>query len=189
MTKKTILLTILILSIFLAIFSVTKFLMSKNEFQDNFIEFSTPSEQLIELEKGEYDLFELSTKSDTEKDIDYIISIQEADPILIEINEDINNSVENTRTTIRLAINDKVYKSIGSFEIDDKQSVKLVSSVASSQIDKLAYTLKGKTKTFFDVMKFGLLFFIGAIGIIISGISLIIIINKRKTITEKTTME
>ena len=183
MTKKTILLTILILSIFLAIFSVTKFLMSKNEFQENFVEFSTPSEQQIVLEKGEYDLFELSTKSDLKKDIDYIVSIQETDPMIIEISEDINDVVENINTRISFTIKDKVYKSFGYFEIDNQQSVKLISNVNGSQIDNLAYTLKGKTGTFFNIMKFGLLFFISVVGILISGISLIIMMNKKKAIT------
>jgi len=183
MIKRTILLTILILSISLGVFSVAKFLMSKNEFQENFVEFSTPSEQQIVLEKGEYDLFELSIKSDVKKDIDYIVSIQETDPMIIEISEDINDTVENINTRISFTINDKVYKSFGYFEIDNQQSVKLISNVTSSQIDNLAYTLKGKTGTFFNIMKFGLLFFISVVGILISGISLIIMMNKKKAIT------
>ncbi|MGZ2371651.1 hypothetical protein ACXR6G_17865 [Ancylomarina sp. YFZ004] len=188
MTKKTILLTILIFSILLGAFSVTKFLMSKNEFQERFVEFSTPSEQQIVLEEGIYDLFELSTKSDIENDIDYIISIQETNPMLIEISEDTNDSVENLKTTIRFTINDNVYKSIGYFEIDNKQSVTLISNVTSSQIDKLAYKIKTNTNTFFDVMKFGLLFLISVVGILISGISLIVIINKKKTIANDATI-
>ncbi len=188
MTKRTILFTILILSILLGVFSGTKSLLSKNEFQERFVEFSTPSEQQIVLEAGEYDLFELSTKSDLKKDIDYSISIQETDPMLIEISEDTNDSIEDLKVTIRYTITDKVYKSIGYFEIDTKQSVKLISNVNSSQIDKLAYKIKLKTSPFFDAMKFGFLFFISVVGIIISGISLIIIINKKKTITDEGTM-
>ncbi len=188
MTKRNILFTILIISILLGVFSGTNSFLSKNEFQEGFVEFSTPSEQQIVLEEGEYEFFELSTKSDLKKDIDYIFSIQEIDPMLIEISEDTNDSVENLKTTIRFTINENVYTSLGYLKIDNKQPVTLISNVASSQIDKLAYKIKGKTSPFFDAMKFGFLFLISVAGILVSGISLIIIMNKKKTITDEATM-
>ena len=119
MKKTNILLTILIISLISGIYFLTNIFNSSNEFKKDFNEFKTPSELKIELEKGVYDVFELSTKlKGIEKsDIDYLITEKGENSKIIEIDVDTNNSINKNKTTVTFTIYDEVFKSIGQFEI------------------------------------------------------------------------
>lgn len=181
MKKTSILLTIFILSTVSGVYFLINIFNSGKDFKDDFIEFETPSELKIELDSGIYDLFELSTelKGIEKYDIDYLITEKGENPIIIEIGLDTIDSVNKNKTTITYTIFDEKFKSIGGFEINEKQSVKIVSNIDDKRIDKLAYRKKETSKSFFGVIKFAgfLLFSTG--GFLISGILLLISIKKK----------
>jgi hypothetical protein len=176
MKKTTVLLTILIISVISGIYFLTNIFNSSNDFKKDFNEFETPSELKIELDKGIYNLFELSTKlNGIEKyDIDYLITENGKNPKIIEIDLDTITSINKNKTTITYTIYDKVFKSIGQFEIDEKQYVKIISNINDKQIDKLAYRQKETSKSFFGIMKSSLLLLFSIAGFLISGILLLI---------------
>ena len=181
MKKINILLTILIISLVSGIYFLTNIFNSSNEFKKDFNEFETPSELKIELDKGIYDLFELSTKLKgiDKSDIDYLITVKGENPKIIEIELDTIDSIKKNKATITYTIYDKVFKSIGQFEINEKQSVKIVSKINDKQIDKLAYRQKETSKSFFGVMKSSLLLLFSIVGFLISGIILLITRKKK----------
>ncbi len=181
MKKTNILLTILIISLISGIYFLTNIFNSSNDFKKDFNEFETPSELKIELDKGIYDLFELSTKlKGIEKsDIDYLITEKGENPKIIKIDLDTIASINKNKTTITFTINDKVFKSIGQFEIDEKQYVKIALNINDKQIDKLAYRQKETSKSFFGIMKYSLLLLFSIIGFLISGIILLIARKKK----------
>ncbi|MFO7720740.1 MAG: hypothetical protein R6W85_09925 [Gillisia sp.] len=182
MNKINVLLPIFIISIVSGVYFLINIFNSSNDFKDDFNEFETPSELNIELDPGIYDLFEMSTKlKGIEKyDIDYLISEKGRNPKIIEIGLDTIDSIFKNKKTITYTIYDEKFKSIGQFEINKKQSVKIVSNINDKRIDKLAYRKKETSKSFFGVMKFsGLLFFSTGV-FLISGILLLITIKKNK---------
>jgi len=173
MKKTNILLTILIISLISGIYFLINIFNSSNDFKKDFNEFETPSELKIELDKGIYDLYELSTKlKGIEKsDIDYLITVKGENPKIIEIDLD---TIDKNKTTITYTINDMVFKSIGQFEINEKQSVNIISKINDKQIDKLAYRQKETSKSFFGIMRSSLLLLFSVVGFLISGIILLI---------------
>ena len=166
MKKTNILLTILIISLISGIYFLINIFNSSNDFKKDFNEFETPSELKIELDKGIYDLYELSTKlKGIEKsDIDYLITVKGENPKIIEIDLD---TIDKNKTTITYTINDMVFKSIGQFEINEKQSVNIISKINDKQIDKLAYRQKETSKSFFGIMRSSLLLLFSVSGIIL----------------------
>ena len=181
MKKTNILLTILIISLISGIYFLINIFNSSNEFKKDFSEFETPSELKIELDKGIYDIFELSTKLTAieKSDIDYLITVKGQNPKIIEIDRNTIDSINKNKVTITYTVFDKVFKSIGQFEINEKQSVKIVSKINDKQIDKLAYRQKETSKSFFGVMRSSLLLFISIGGFFISGTILLINRNKK----------
>jgi hypothetical protein len=178
MKKTNILLTILIISLISGIYFLINIFNSSNDFKKDFNEFETPSELKIELDKGIYDLYELSTKlKGIEKsDIDYLITVKGENPKIIEIELD---TIDKNKTTITYTINDMVFKSIGQFEINEKQSVNIISKINDKQIDKLAYRQKETSKSFFGIMRSSLLLLFSVVGFLISGIILLITRKKK----------
>ncbi|MGB5364359.1 MAG: hypothetical protein WBN17_13755 [Aureibaculum sp.] len=178
MKKTNILLTILIISLISGIYFLINIFNSSNDFKKDFNEFETPSELKIELDKGIYDLYELSTKlKGIEKsDIDYLITVKGENPKIIEIDLD---TIDKNKTTITYTINDMVFKSIGQFEINEKQSVNIISKINDKQIDKLAYRQKETSKSFFGIMRSSLLLLFSVVGFLISGIILLITRKKK----------
>ena len=178
MKKTNILLTILIISLISGIYFLINIFNSSNDFKKDFNEFETPSELKIELDKGIYDLYELSTKlKGIEKsDIDYLITVKGENPKIIEIDLD---TIDKNKTTITYTINDMVFKSIGQFEINEKQSVNIISKINDKQIDKLAYRQKETSKSFFGIMRSSLLLLFSVLGFLISGIILLITRKKK----------
>ena len=181
MKKTNILLTILIISLISGIYFLINIFNSSNDFKKDFNEFETPSELKIELDKGIYDLFELSTKLNGLKksDIDYLMTEKGINPKIIEIDLDTTDSINKHKTIITYTIYDKVFKSIGQFEIDKKQYIKIISNINDKQIDKLAYRQKETSKSFFGVMKSSFLLLFSLIGFLISGIILLITRKKK----------
>lgn len=181
MKKTNILLTIFLLSIVSGVYFLTNIFNSGKDFKDDFIEFETLSELKIELDSGIYDLFELSTKlKGIEKyDIDYLITQKGENPIIIEIGLDTIDSVNKNKTTTTYTIYDEKFKSIGHFEINKKQTVKIVSNIDDKRVDKLAYRQKETSKSFFGVMKFAGLLLFSSGGFLISGILLLISFKKK----------
>ena len=183
MNKRTILSAILILSISISIFCLTKYLKLIYEFKDNIVEFATPSKLQVELEKGRYDLFVLYSKSDIEEDLDYIISKDDLSPNIIKIKEGSSTSTSMEEGRISYTLFDKVYKGIGSFEIDRKKSISIESNVKNVHSEKLAFAKEGALVDIFGIMKYGL-FLLLSIGImIISGISLLLLKRNKNIIT------
>jgi hypothetical protein len=180
MKKTNILLTILIVSTISVIYFLINIFDSSNDFKKDFNEFETPSELKIELDKGIYDLFELSTQLERiEKfDIDYQITEKGENPKIIEIDLDTITSINKHKTTITYTIYDKTFKSIGQFEIYKKQPVNIISKIKDKRIDKLAYRQKETSKSFFGVMKFSFLLLFSIGGFLISGI--LLMINRKK---------
>jgi len=180
MKKTNILLTIFIISIVSGVYLLIKIFNSSNDFENDFNEFKTPSELKIELDPGIYDIFELSSKlKGIEKhDIDYLITEKGENPKIIEIGLNSNDSIHKNKTSITYTIYDKKFKSLGQFEINKKQSVKIVSTINDKLIDKLAYRKKGTSKSFFGVIKFSVLHLLSIGGFLISGI--LLLINRKK---------
>ena len=178
MKKTNILLTILIISLISGIYFLINIFNSSNDFKKDFNEFETPSELKIELDKGIYDLYELSTKLKRieKSDIDYLITVKGENPKIIEIDLD---TIDKNKTTITYTINDMVFKSIGQFEINEKQSVNIISKINDKQIDKLAYRQKETSKSFFGIMRSSLLLLFSVVGFLISGIILLITRKKK----------
>ena len=180
MKKNNILLTIFIISIVSGVYFFTKIFYSSNDFKKDFSEFETPSELKIELDTGIYDLFELSTteKGIAKYDIDYLITAKGENPKIIEIELDTIDSIPKNKTTRTYIIFDKKFKSIGQFEINKKQSVKIISTINDYRIDKLAYREKETSKSFFGVLIFLMLHLLSIAGFLISGI--LLLINRKK---------
>ena len=91
---------------------------------------------------------------------------------IIEIDLDTITSINKHKTTITYTIYDKIFKSIGQFEIYKKQPVKIISKIKDKRIDKLAYRQKETSKSFFGVMKFSFLLLFSILGFLISAIFL-----------------
>ncbi len=180
MKKTKILLTIFIISIVSGVYLLIKIFNSSNDFKNDFNEFKTPSELKIELDSGIYDVFELSTKEKgtEEYDFDYLITAKGENPKVIEIKLDTIDSIPKNKTTRTYIIFDKKFKSIGQFEINKKQSVKIISTINDHRIDKLAYREKETSKSFFGVLKFAVLNLFSVAGFLISGI--LLLINRKK---------
>ena len=180
MKKNNILLAIFIISIVSGVYLLIKIFNSSNDFKNDFNEFKTPSELKIELDSGIYDVFELSTKEKgtAEYDFDYLITAKGENPKIIEIGLDTIDSIHKNKTTRTYIIFDKKFKSIGQFEINKKQYVKIISTINDHRIDKLAYREKETSKSFFGVLKFSVLHLFSMAGFIISGI--LLLINRKK---------
>jgi hypothetical protein len=180
MKRTNILLTIFIISIISGVYFLIKIFYSSNDFKSDFNEFETQSELKIDLDSGIYDLFELSTKlKETEKyDINYLIREKGENPKIIEIGLDTTGLSNKNKSTITYIIFDKKFKSIGKFEIDKKQSVKIISNINDNRIDKLAYRKKETSKSFFGVIKFSVMHLFSSAGFLISGI--LLLINSKK---------
>jgi hypothetical protein len=72
-----------------------------------------------------------------------------------------------------------VYKSIGQFEIKEKQTVKIISKISDDSIDQLAYREKETSTSFFGMLKSSLLLLFSVAGFLISGI-LLLVYQKKK---------
>ena len=181
MKKTNTLIVVLILSIISGFYFYTKIFNSSNTFKDSFNELETPSELKLELEKGVYSLFELSTKlkSIEKPSINYLITERSKNPKILEIILDTINSKNKTITTY--TIHDRIFKSIGQFEINKNQTVHIISKINDKRINKLAFRSKEKSKSFMGVLMFSFLLFASVGGIIISGIALLIIRKKTQT--------
>ena len=175
--RQTILLSIIIVSILIGIFSLSKILKTGTAFSDSFNEINTPSELTIELKKGEYTFYELTTKSVLNKNfkIDYSITEHSENPKIIEIGV---GSTKKNQSTTTYSLNDKQFKSIGKVLINKNQTVKIVSTIKDERIDKLAYRIKGDKNPIFDIMKYSLLLLISGGGLLISLI--VLLINRQK---------
>lgn len=181
MKKKKVLTKIIALSIIIGFYSLTKVFNLSNEFKDRFNEFNTPSELKIDLETGVYDLFELSTKPNFEegKDIDYLISEKRENPKIIEIQLDTANKSDSNKSYITYSIYDKKFKSIGQFEIIEKQSVKIISTIHDNRIDTLAYKLHEKDNDAWIIMTFSFFLLLSIGAFLISAILLVIHRNNK----------
>lgn len=181
MKKTNILITILIISLISGSYFFTNILNSRHKFEKDFKVFQTPSETKVELNNGIYELFELSTKlKENEKPaINYLVTEYGENPTIIEIDVDTMHVVPKIKTTITYAIFDKVYKSIGQFEIKEKQTVKIISKISDDSIDQLAYREKETSTSFFGMLKSSLLLLFSVAGFLISGI-LLLVYQKKK---------
>lgn len=179
MKKTNIAQAILSISIVSGIYFLINILTSSNKFKNDFNEFETSTELIIELDNGTYDLFELSSElnSNIKSNNNYIISETGKNPKIIEIKLDPNNSIRKNKTTITYTIFNNKFKSIGTFEINKKQNVKIVSNINDGKIDKFAYRQKGANNSFFGIIKFSFLLLLSISGVLISGI--ILFINRK----------
>lgn len=170
---------IIVLSIVVGVYSLVRIFNSSNEFKESFNEFETPSEIKIDLETGVYDLFELSTKPNFEKEkgIDYLIVEKGKEHKIIEIILDTLST--RNKSTFEYTILGKRFKSIGQFELFEKQSVTIISKINDKRVDKLAYRVKKQKNSFWGVMKFSLLLLVSIIGFLVSGILLLLRRNKK----------
>jgi len=175
MKKTYILLPILIISAISGIYFSISIFNSGSDFKEDFNEFETSTELTVELDKGVYDLFELSTQSNNlEKfNIDYQITEEAENPKIIEIGLGTTTSIKKSTTTITYAIFNKQFKSIGQFEINKKQPVKIISKIKDSRIDKLAYRQKDTSQSVFGIVKLFFLVLFSAGGFLASGILLL----------------
>jgi hypothetical protein len=181
MKKKKVLTRIIALSIIVGVYCLTKVFNLSNEFKDSFNEINTPSELKIDLETGVYDLFELSTKPNFEdgNNIDYLISENGENPKIIEIQLDTADISDLNKSSITYSIYDKKFKSIGQFEIIEKQSVKIISTINDKRIDKLAYRTQEQNNDVWVIMTFSLILLLSMGVFIVSAILLVINRNKK----------
>ncbi|MFT6134798.1 MAG: exopolyphosphatase/pppGpp-phosphohydrolase [Cyclobacteriaceae bacterium] len=156
-------------------FALSSTLASLQTFTDSFTEFPTPSELQIELAPGTYELFELTTQIKSEKKIEaeYIVSEIEENPKVIEITLGTDRGEKSKVSTY--IINNKKIRGIGRFEIQVKQSVKIISKVNAQGIDGLAYRLDTATNLFYVIMKPGIILLISIGAFIISVVALLLI--------------
>lgn len=182
MKKRRILFSILIVSTLIGIFSLIKAYNLMRDFKESFNQFATPVELRLDLDKGVYDLYELSTKTDTEDelDIDYLVSVTGENPKVIEIEEDKFDIASHKGIRMTYVVNKNKFKSFGQFEIDEKQAVIIRSGIKDSRINKLALRSNEKSQSFFDVMSYSLLLLLSVGGILVSGISLLVIRRRQK---------
>ena len=202
MKKRSILISILILSTLVGLFSIGKVYYLTRDFKESFNEFETPTELRLNLDKGVYDFYELSiekeaedksdkgvhavykisTKTNTEDELDihYLVSLKGENPKIIEIEEDKFGTVYHEGVRMTYVLNKNKFKSFGQFEIDKKQSVIIRSSIENSRVKKLAIRSNEQTSSFFDVMSYSLLLLLCVIGFLVSGISFLIIRRREK---------
>ncbi len=182
MNKRGILISSLILSTLVGLFSLVKVYYLMREFKGSFNEFETPTELRLKLDKGIYNLYELSKKTDAEdeSDMTYWVSALGENPKIIEIEEDRYGTASHMGIRTTYVLNNKKFKSFGQFEIDARQSVIIRSTVKDSRIKKLALRSSEKSTSFFDIMSYSLLLLLCVVGFLVSGISFLIIRRREK---------
>ena len=181
-TKRTILSVIFILSVIVGVSLLANWLKLIYEFKNNIVEFTIPSELNIELENGSCDLFVMSSKSNKNADDDYFKSKDFLNQIVIKTKEGASIKIRKKDANMSCKLLDKEYKRIGSFDLDTKQIVRIESNSKDVFIEKFAYAKEGTFLKILDIMKFGLFFILSMGGVLISGISLLILRKNTRAI-------
>lgn len=173
--KQIVIVSVLIISLIIGSFSLKKIFTSSMDFSDSFNEFSTPSELSIELERGVYVFYQVSNNTSNQEvlNIDYSITVKDTNPKTIEI---AIGSKQPNQSIIKYTLQEKQFKSIGEVIIDEKQAVKIISTISDPRIDKLAYRINSDQISIFEPMKYSLLLILSGLGFLIS---LILIIRNR----------
>ena len=170
MKKRNILVIVLLISMLSASYFFNQIITASGNFKNDFKEFEMSSEYKIILEKGAYDLFELSNKDSSEKtaEFNYRITKQNS-PKIITIERDTTNSSPKSTTTLTYTIYEKKYKSIGQFKNNKRQEVTIISKINNTSIEKLAFRQKENSESFFSILKFSILFLF-SLGFLITAI-------------------
>lgn len=175
MSKRIILKAIFILSVLVGVFCIANGLRLIYEFKSNIVEFTIPSELEIEHENGRCDLFVLVSKSNKEKDADYLKLKDVLNQIVITTKEGSNIKIDKKDSDITYKLFDNVYKSVGSFEVGNKQLIRIESNAENISFEKLAYAKEGVFLPIFGIMKYSLLLLLCVGAALVSGISLLVL--------------
>lgn len=189
MSKRIILRAIFILFVVVGVFLLANCFKLIYEFKSNIVEFTSQTELKVEPENGIYDLFIMSSKSDTNESTS-MISISKSflaskdilSQFVIRTKEGIVIPMSKKESDVTYTIFDNVYKNIGYFEIDRKQTIKIESNSKGSQFERFAYAKEGSFVRFLDIIKYGLLFLLSVGAALVSGISLLILKRNRSSI-------
>ena len=174
MKKKTILIAILIISTIATAYFSFSVLKSGYSFKDSFVDFETPANFQMELEKGQYDFFEVSDNATLKKENNYKIITKQINPLFIEISLDTVIPKSKYKTTIKYTIFGKEYTKIGDLEVSENQTATIISTVKSNTNYSLAYRLKSNDNSIFAVLKNSITLLISLGFFLISGFLLLI---------------
>ncbi|MBT8317873.1 MAG: hypothetical protein HKP59_09600 [Lutibacter sp.] len=170
MKKRNILVIVLLISMLSASYFFNQIITASGNFKNDFKEFEMSSEYKIILNEGTYDLFELSSKENSEKIADFNYRITKQDyPKIITIERDTTNTPPKSTTTFTYTIYQKKYKSIGQFKNNKRQEVTIISKINNTLVEKLAFRQKENSESFFSILKFSILFLF-SLGFLITAI-------------------
>lgn len=177
MKNKNILIGFLIATLFLGGYAGFKIFNSSKKITENFKRFDSFTVLKTELEAGNYTLFEVSEDSDEEKEQEnenYRIIVMQENPKVIEILPDTlyigKDSKKKMKVNVTIRFLGEKIRSIGTFTVDKKQEVTIISKIDNDKIKGFAYKSQSKKSDFYGVIKYVLLLVLSGLMFLILGI-------------------